>query len=115
MANVAATSVAVKPCVTISRACPSPRRAAIIWCASSGVMGGWISLESNTVCLRRPSTSTWWRALTWDRKSVVKGKSVDLGGRRIIKKKKKRNKRKKKGMQKKKKKNRRLSIENKNT
>src|SRR5215467_16039153 len=31
-----------------------------------------------------------------DRKSVVKGKSVDLGGRRIIKKKKKRKKRKNK-------------------
>ena len=31
-----------------------------------------------------------------DRKSVVQGKSVDLGGRRIIKKKKKKDKRKKK-------------------
>ena len=31
-----------------------------------------------------------------DRKSVVQGKSVDLGGRRIIKKKKKRKKKKKK-------------------
>ena len=31
-----------------------------------------------------------------DRKSVVQGKSVDLGGRRIIKKKKKKNKQKKK-------------------
>ena len=34
-------------------------------------------------------------ALDEDRKSVVQGKSVDLGGRRIIKKKKKKNKKKK--------------------
>ena len=37
-----------------------------------------------------------------DRKSVVQGKSVDLGGRRIIKKKKKKRKRKKKKKKKKK-------------
>ena len=39
-----------------------------------------------------------------DRKSVVQGKSVDLGGRRIIKKKKKREKEKEKEKKKKKKK-----------
>src|SRR5467141_4905704 len=37
-----------------------------------------------------------------DRKSVVKGKSVDLGGRRIIKKKKKRKRKKKQRYKKKK-------------
>ena len=41
-----------------------------------------------------------------DRKSVVQGKSVDLGGRRSIKKKKKRNKKTKKKKKKKKDKNR---------
>ena len=39
-----------------------------------------------------------------DRKSVVQGKSVDLGGRRIIKKKKKKNNKKKEREKKKKKK-----------
>ena len=36
--------------------------------------------------------------ITTDRKSVVQGKSVDLGGRRIIKKKKKKKKKEKKIM-----------------
>ena len=43
-----------------------------------------------------------------DRKSVVQGKSVDLGGRRIIKKKKKRRNRKKRKKKKKKTKKKRL-------
>ena len=38
----------------------------------------------------------WWVHLLKDRKSVVQGKSVDLGGRRIIKKKKTQQKKKKK-------------------
>ena len=44
------------------------------------------------------------RQVKTDRKSVVQGKSVDLGGRRIIKKKKRREERNREGRRKRKKK-----------
>src|SRR2546430_13319685 len=52
---------------------------------------GWLAalerLRTNRHVLR--CAPACWRLASTDRKSVVKGKSVDLGGRRIIKKKKK--------------------------
>src|SRR6266566_9928208 len=62
------------------------------------LQGDWSSdvcssdLRPGVGCAPRCGSRAWWRvhpgSRTEDRKSVVKGKSVDLGGRRIIKKKK---------------------------
>src|SRR2546429_3581867 len=55
---------------------------------SSDVCSSDLSSSSSTCCGGNASSGTGGLVRWRDRKSVVKGKSVDLGGRRIIKKKK---------------------------
>ena len=77
----------------LSNSTAVPQRAATVSGAGANLPqvereGGLQAIHSQTAGWQQPSTS-----LPSDRKSVVQGKSVDLGGRRIIKKKMKKLKR----------------------